>query len=838
MITAKELFFSCFFIWFFLLILLGDTFLSYYIFAFGSLLIVAFDYFFQKKYQVQIKTQTQIDFYLILCLLFGLSLLISAFYTEYLPITFYKLSFFGCSYLVFNFFKKYSSILRFGEFASFLLLLSVILSFFSMFFLFFPRWGHTLPGLNLLFSSYGHNHLASFLLLTLPLAWFQLIKFKKNEGGWAHLLTAVFLSFMLLISFGRTAVFLGFCQLIIFAFLYRHEHKSTWYKFLLGIIALFVLALFFKLFLSLAPIWINDYQCVFKATSLENKLCKRIDQEPRLYYWQQAFGLFLTSSLVGHGPGTYPYLSLRFVQLPFYQSAHPHNFYLRTLAEQGLLGFGLLIIIIGLFLYQLRSSFNKKNTNQFVLILGLGASLINVFFDFDWIFAGIFNLSLIYFVYLINDFESLTLFLNKKIQAWTIKFNQICFYCVAIFLVGLGSLYALTNFLLSQGKINAVVETWPFFHWHSQIFAQAESITKESRDKVLKIYQNDVKFLQSSLTLTDDLSQKIILRDYLRKVDPWLWSREHNLTNYLVLENLAKAREEADFLFNYILTKQKEYQYVFDEAYLRDTAQLFFELARSFYLQENYQLSVQYLIKAQKLDAWILQREPPFVEIIDQENYVKQIEFLKKLQSIEPKYFGSKKQDFANLYLVAIRLLINDRMAIQNFAKIIDLGKLLVEIAPAKRWELWRLFFKNGAITRAGKQNLVGLANLINEFNHYSHEWDYQEKKQLRVLLIKKVAQDLSIKEAEKEELIQAIYNLDKQNYWQVAWPGFYFLKNGEINQAQVYFQKCQADFALIEKEHTDCELGLSLSQQNSDYLQYRKNWIEIKYNQVLKQLR
>ena len=82
--------------------------------------------------------------------------------------------------------------------------------------------------------------------------------------------------------------------------------------------------------------------------------------QERFLYYHSAWRAFLTQPFIGMGTGGWPiFQGLGDIEL------HPHNLFLEVLSETGLIGFILLGILGGAFVY----SFNQQCPVAFILIL-------------------------------------------------------------------------------------------------------------------------------------------------------------------------------------------------------------------------------------------------------------------------------------------------------------------------------------------------------------------------------------------------------------------------------------------------------------------------------------
>ena len=193
-----------------------------------------------------------------------------------------------------------------------------------------PALVRFLSSMNLLYSTYGHNHLVDFLLFVVPLSFWSLDK----NCFWSK----VFISTVLLgviISFSRGAWFV----ILGYAFFYLIKNK---YYSQLKVVVLVLLALICG--------WLILDKIIF-STKISNGsiptayfwLRRQVVkpppwQDPRLGYWRQALAAFSERPWFGSGPGTFYLESKRLQPTPDSYSWFAHSLPLETLVELGILG--------------------------------------------------------------------------------------------------------------------------------------------------------------------------------------------------------------------------------------------------------------------------------------------------------------------------------------------------------------------------------------------------------------------------------------------------------------------------------------------------------------------
>jgi O-antigen ligase len=247
------------------------------------------------------------------------------------------------------------------------------------------------PGpMNLVYATYGHSHLADYLLLVIPLcfAQFLLVKKKNLKLFFGGLLIFYLISFVL--TFSRGAFLVLPLVILLLIFLLRPKtalKKLVGWSFVLIPLGLILLILIFS----------------FSSFGLERKigepshwlikqLVKPEFQAKRIDYWQQALEGFKARPLFGFGWGTFEMVSLRFQSEAIGWSSFTHNFYFQVLAEAGIFAFlsflGFLFVSFD-YLWRLV----RKNLGNPLLVGGAGAILassFHSFFDFDWHFPAVF----------------------------------------------------------------------------------------------------------------------------------------------------------------------------------------------------------------------------------------------------------------------------------------------------------------------------------------------------------------------------------------------------------------------------------------------------------------
>jgi O-antigen ligase len=115
----------------------------------------------------------------------------------------------------------------------------------------------------------------------------------------------------------------------------------------------------------------------------------------RIFFWQGAWDIFKDRPIAGGGLGSYPYYYKQHLKPPFYYSTDPHNFYLKVLAEGGIILFSAFVVFIGGFLLcifkllmNLKKGWPDRSDSADAILVGLAggatASLLGNGVNFGW----------------------------------------------------------------------------------------------------------------------------------------------------------------------------------------------------------------------------------------------------------------------------------------------------------------------------------------------------------------------------------------------------------------------------------------------------------------------
>lgn len=231
---------------------------------------------------------------------------------------------------------------------------------------------HSLAG-----TFYRTNDLAGYLLLIIPLALGGLFNASQNHWRAYYGTSTLVLAVSLMSTNSRTSWLAMILSLALLLYVYRQQflRKKT-----LGISILIIVLMIG----GLAFNWESIGARLDTLTHLS--ILKENATSWRIHLLKDAWNMFLDRPVLGYGPNTYGIVLPQYMQEAGFYSVNPHNYYLQTLAETGLLGGLALLLWLGSLTRGLRQHLNPYTA---ALACGLLASLIHIGFDIDWSVSAI-----------------------------------------------------------------------------------------------------------------------------------------------------------------------------------------------------------------------------------------------------------------------------------------------------------------------------------------------------------------------------------------------------------------------------------------------------------------
>lgn len=284
------------------------------------------------------------------------------------------------AFVLFTIFFTYSERNHIKEYIIGVLVFTVLALVTSLFISAVPSLALFIPQMNLLYTAHGHNQLANLLLFALPLA--------LSYTGKKHITGSILVSVIFILAFiythSRGAIVLSSIFCIYHFWSIRASLRKRAHVFI-GFLLIGILLLLSVIFLT----FLNPKNIFPTTTTLPLFFNKSaVAQDNRIHYWHQSLRAFQTNPLFGHGPGTFSILSRTFQTSRNRYSWFAHNFFLERLAEIGIVG---TFIVILLFYHlikrasaaipQIQSSTDR--TLSYGLFASVGISAVYSLFEFN-----------------------------------------------------------------------------------------------------------------------------------------------------------------------------------------------------------------------------------------------------------------------------------------------------------------------------------------------------------------------------------------------------------------------------------------------------------------------
>lgn len=756
-LSLKQLAFYYFFdILFLLLILFGESFLGIYIIGAFSLFFLGYssslDFSKVKEYKIEF----------LLWILFLVSLGLSSFFTNTISLSLNSLVFSFFSFSFFSFFLLLKKSIWNKKFFLLNIILSLLtLSILSFFLFLFPAVAEKIPSMNLIYSTYGHNHLGALLVLGMPLVWYFLFEYRRDKKKTIFFsFILIFLFINLLLSFGRVIMTLGLLQIAFFGFwgYKKYFYQSRFYQVLVLFLFIITLGVFLlKNYFSLALLVDGDFEC--PIYNYKNKICKNIKKEMRFYYWETSLKSFSDNFLFGYGPGSYSLISVKYKVRPDAGSSYAHNAFLQIFAESGVFaGSSFLMMMAYLFINSFghvkkifKSKFNKNKESVFILI-GLASIYFDVLFDFDWSFIGVYNLSLLFIVFIIKDQKSKVL----KARSFIVKF---LFYLTLFLIILLTSLSLGVEYYVAKGNINKAVEFFPYFQSHFKLFLSSKDLNKTNKERINRIYRNHIYLYSKS----NDYKINIDDNNIIKKVSPW---------NYYLFNSLKDLYEEdKEIAISNLLSIERLYDKAktrgYKGNYLVDNGLASFsvKVGDDYLSSGDLKKAASMYSLAYKFHPWVFNNTyPGFLYKLktDQDKVI----FWKEMKIIPSDYFVKHGDLVAKNHRPLLKEALNNKdinMVVQVLDRMIEIAPWVVDELEfnelLKAQSLTNYFIENG-----DKSSTMKMLNVINKIGSYHGKFQL----------------------------------------------GNYFLLVGELDKAKKAYSSCNKEWLDVRKtEHLDCLFSL-----------------------------
>jgi len=796
--VKKSLYFFVFSLSWLLLLLLGESYFNYFLWG---LITIALALFSSEMRWRRVFDKLWI---LIAWFVFLIGLALSFVFSISLPLSLQAAGELLFTTIIFwHFFLLDEKFMPSKYLLKFLLLIGLVMVFISLLFQASPQWANYLPGLNLLYATYGHNHLSAFLLLLLPFSWwFSISKYNQEKNHIWWLLPTLF-SLTLLVSFGRVATFIGLIQ-----FLVIWKKMPTGIAKKIKILPIFITTLFVgvimsKLFFSIATTLYSDFSCPVKI--LENRLCKPLSKEPRPEYWRRTVEMIKNKPIWGSGPGTFKILEKKYHLNPFTGSSYAHNDYLQLLAELGLVGGGLFIsLMVSLLIggYRLQRTARSYSWQNAVFI-GVASIYADVLFDFDWNFVSLLGLTALFLALLLKQKKTTK---NKLKHSFPLIYTRIFYYTISLFVVIITGIYFSSELLIRSNKVSAAFDFFPYFHWHRKIFETNTTLDSSQKKELIEIYSSHPEAYRSLSSMVDDPSYEQALKERWAELDPWQFINQDLVSYYVDREEWIEADKNLDIAFDSIKELENQDDYTHGYSKKEELVAQMLKIADGLYRGGHPQQAAKWYQRSRWIDEWQLSHHSPiFLKVSLPEK--QQLEFFSGLESVPGEFFGEYRSDYASSYLSTVMTLTRDKDEDVLSNLIWHLDRIL-QIADWERWHILEevgLILINSAqqdlqqgLLEDSYQNLslsVDVWHLVSSYDPYQVQW---KLKDLVASLLVEVGSEMANEDMEKT--LDSYYLAQDLTPWIFHLEPFWFKK---FNPSQLTAEELEIyiNFILLENK-------------------------------------
>ncbi len=253
----------------------------------------------------------------------------------------------------------------------------------------FIFWGSGNPQMRWYATFYWPNPFAAFLLLVLPLALMRFLHVPRLRDALAHGCTTAILLVALVFTYSRGAwIVLGAvgCLGVIILRPLRWSIVTT----RIAMLAAFTVVVVVTLPHTVASVNTAG-TLVTRATSIVDRSDYSI--QGRLNFWRAGLAIFRDHPLVGTGPGTFAVMHAAYQRDVRYYARDAHNFYIQILAEMGVIGLGVLLVL-GASIWTMwgRTLRAAQGKEEYPLLAGVGLGVLafslHSAFDMDWMFPA------------------------------------------------------------------------------------------------------------------------------------------------------------------------------------------------------------------------------------------------------------------------------------------------------------------------------------------------------------------------------------------------------------------------------------------------------------------
>ncbi len=679
---SQQFSFIIFLVLLLLTLILGESFLRFIILGTWSI------YFLTHWKILQFNAIIQHKWVAFSWLVYLLGLLTSSLFTHSIPFTLDFVFFSLTGFIVFWFFvllpKDYFSQ---KLFSAGLLVLGVIMTFIGTYFYFSPGLAVNLPGMNLFYSTYGHNHLSAFLLLLFPLSISKLVEQTDRKRKTIYGFIVLLFGLGMIFSFGRIALLLSALEVLVLLFFYRSQKQKIQSRLIVsGFFAtILIVAVIYVLF-SFLPVIHSNFSC--SGILIQIRLCKNIQEEARPLYWLQAFYAFREYFWEGYGPGTFSLISQKYQQSPGIYTGYAHNAFFQHFAETGLVGGMSFLFLIAVLLYKSTLSFFNNRKKDVAILIALLVSALNAGVDFDWSFSGIFLLTLIFGASLLRNVrvEEVTNYASSfVVRTFQVLFLMISTFCISIMIVS-----AITEILFIRKDYDPVIRFFPYIS-SQRLFLFTPERSDSQKDKIIRIYfyHSDMQFQFEEYILQRKMLSKEQLASQQFIMNPWnrIFNELSSIEHLKVVD--LNESEQYSIYIRFLIDAKQKYGYELSHEQMKKILEQFLLIADAKANKGSIEIAGNDYLLAYQLHPWIINDHKPF--FTSQQLTADQISLLIPLLSqIKSDDFGQYSDEYARIYL---QFVLEKGSELSEDDRQILLQRILA-IAPWKEDEVKNITFE------------------------------------------------------------------------------------------------------------------------------------------------
>jgi O-antigen ligase len=631
-----------------------------------------------------------IFFALILSVLF----VVSVVFSNQIPLSLEKLFFYLFALAIFIFFSLFIvRNLKLTTFFYYLSIVTLIMNILVSALTFYPDQEVLFSGMNLLVRSYGHNHYVAYLLLVIPVFWWQLLvkdqdQRANHESNFLTIILLISSYLLIILSLARLVLVISLLQLILIFLL----NRSIFASFSKDAFARVIVKTFIFMFVSISLFFLflsipfgKHGESVCPLIFSKKELCKPLAENDRLLYWQRAWEVLQEKPLMGVGLKNFNFASRRFPLANTQITSYAHNIFLHNLAESGLLVGGFFIFFFFYLFYRSLRVIKKKNHSLHKFLLAAAAaSWCNAMFDYDWHFFVIFSLTLIFFAIILqSDQDDLTI---KTKAVSNIKINMCIFKTYYLVLAGFSLLFITFDLAISVlYKINRqdlVIKYLPFMNQKVRLLWNERKLTTRNFENLWPIYQKDAEFLYRYSSVEQlDAKQRIALQLQLADVDPFLFISSVDFASFDFQTAAPLAEKYIEVVQKYHFLNNTDFLDYFAQ---KETAQQFFDFANQAYLAEDWLLATNYYVKTIFLNEFLI--ETGQVAFLSEKRLDKLVLFLHTFREVKPSQIGQRFFEYMELYRRVLLYLFTKNQMSDFFV----LAESMFTYEYNSSWFLWR----------------------------------------------------------------------------------------------------------------------------------------------------